>query len=215
MYSLVLMMALSSSADVPAAHGGCHGCSGCHGCYASSCHGGSGCHGCHGGMFKKKHGCHGCHGCSGGYACNGCNGGYGCTGAAYGCTGAAGYGCTGGAPVVPPPPPPKKDGEEPKKKKGGDDAPEAGAAAPATIVVSLPAEAKLSIDDRMTVSTSAVRTFATPALEAGKEYYYTLKAEVVRDGKTVTSTERVAVRAGQTSRITLDVPATTGVASAK
>jgi uncharacterized protein (TIGR03000 family) len=96
-----------------------------------------------------------------------------------------------------------------------DEAPGASNFAPATIVVSLPAEAKLIIDDRTTVSTSAVRTFATPVLEAGKEYYYTLKAEVVRDGQTVTTTERVAVRAGQTSRISLDIPATSGVASAK
>jgi len=87
--------------------------------------------------------------------------------------------------------------------------------APATLVVSLPAEAKLSIDDQATVSTSAVRTFATPALAAGMEYYYTLKAEVIRDGKTVTSTQRVVVHAGQTSRVTLDIPTAAGVVSAK
>ena len=85
----------------------------------------------------------------------------------------------------------------------------------AVIVVSLPAEAKLSIDDQPTISTSAVRTFATPALAASTEYYYTLKAEVMRDGKAVTSTQRVAVHAGQTSRVTLDIPTASGVVSAK
>jgi uncharacterized protein (TIGR03000 family) len=86
-------------------------------------------------------------------------------------------------------------------------------AAPATIVVSLPAEAKLTIDDAATQSTSATRVFASPALETGKEYYYTLKAEVVRDGKTVPVTKRIAVRAGEETRVTLDFPAATSVAA--
>jgi len=78
--------------------------------------------------------------------------------------------------------------------------------APATIVVSVPAEAKLSVDDVATQSTSATRVFASPALERGKEYYYTLKAEITRDGKSVTATKRVAVHAGEESRVSLDFP---------
>jgi len=99
-----------------------------------------------------------------------------------------------------------KKEEAPKKE-------EAGAAAPATIVVSLPANAKLLIDDRATSSTSANRTFATPALEQGKEYYYTLTAEIVRDGKNETVTQKVAVRAGEASRVNIEFPAATSVAS--
>jgi uncharacterized protein (TIGR03000 family) len=78
--------------------------------------------------------------------------------------------------------------------------------APATIVVSLPAEAKLLIDDHATTSTSTLRRFASPPLEPGKEFHYTLKAEMVRDGSTVVATKQVSVRAGQETRVTLDFP---------
>ena len=64
------------------------------------------------------------------------------------------------------------------------------------------------VDDVVTKSTSATRLFATPALETGKEFHYTLKAEIVRDGKTYTAIRRVPVRAGEETKITLD-PTTT------
>ena len=215
MYSIVLMMAMSGSADMPAAHGcngGCNGgcagsaCNGCggggHGCRGGlfgghgckGCNGGGhgcrgGCNGCHGflgGLFKG-HGCKGCNGCNGG--CNGCKGGCngGCHGAAAGCTG-----CTGGAPATPA----KKDMPEEKKKDG--------VSAPATIVVNIPADAKLSIDDNMTRSTETVRRFVTPELENGKDFYYTLKAEMVVDGQTQTSTKRILVRAGEEAQVTME-----------
>jgi uncharacterized protein (TIGR03000 family) len=77
---------------------------------------------------------------------------------------------------------------------------------PATIVVSLPADARLSIDDVTTASTSATRTFVSPVLETGHAYHYVLKAEVVRDGKTVSVEERVPVRAGEETRVSLKLP---------
>jgi uncharacterized protein (TIGR03000 family) len=46
--------------------------------------------------------------------------------------------------------------------------------------------------------------FASPALEPGKEYFYTLKADLVQDGKTVSTTKQVYVRAGDESQVTLD-----------
>jgi uncharacterized protein (TIGR03000 family) len=52
------------------------------------------------------------------------------------------------------------------------------AALPATIMVSLPADAKLTINDSPTTSTSATRTFVSPPLERGSSYIYTLRAEV-------------------------------------
>jgi uncharacterized protein (TIGR03000 family) len=76
--------------------------------------------------------------------------------------------------------------------------------APATIVVNLPADAKLLIDDVATTSTSATRVFSSPALERGKEYTYTLKAEVNKDGKTMTATKTVTVRAGEETRVTME-----------
>jgi len=85
-------------------------------------------------------------------------------------------------------------------------------AAPATIVVTLPADAKLTIDGAATRSTTGVRTFVTPALENGMEFSYTLKAEVVRDGQTFSTEQRVTVRGGAESKINLTVPMTTASA---
>jgi uncharacterized protein (TIGR03000 family) len=82
----------------------------------------------------------------------------------------------------------------------------------ATLVVSLPEDAKLMIDGEATSSTSAQRVFVSPALELGKEYEYTLKAEVLRDGKTQIATAKVTVRPGETSQVELKVPAA-GVAA--
>lgn len=81
----------------------------------------------------------------------------------------------------------------------------------ATIVVSLPANAKLTIDDEATTSTSARRVFISPDLPAGKEFHYTLKAEVLVDGKPQVVAQVVAVKAGQETQVTLSMP--TGVAS--
>ena len=78
----------------------------------------------------------------------------------------------------------------------------------ATIVVSLPADAKLIVDDTVTTSLSSTRVFTSPALEVGKEFYYTLKAELVVDGRTVTSAKRVAVRAGDETSVSFQFPET-------
>ena len=98
-----------------------------------------------------------------------------------------------------PVPPPKESGKET----------EASLPAPATIVVSLPAEARLLIDDAATTSTSELRVFASPSLEPGKDFYYTLKGEMERDGRTVTTTQYVKVRAGQETRVQLEFPVAT------
>ncbi|MBI1915967.1 MAG: TIGR03000 domain-containing protein [Planctomycetes bacterium] len=226
MYSVVLLMALSGGADTPAFGFGCKSCNsyGCWSCSSSySCGGWScgcsyscsgSCHkskGCKGGWFSRKgckgchsschschdyHGCYGgCHGCHGGYVCGGaCHGGYVCGG----CAGACHGGC--GAPVTPPP---GKIPVDPKEKKTSVEP------APATIIVNLPAEAKLTVDDNPTTSTSDRRVFVSPALDRGTDYFYTLKAEVVRDGKTETRTEKVTVRAGEETKIEINFAAPT------
>jgi uncharacterized protein (TIGR03000 family) len=79
----------------------------------------------------------------------------------------------------------------------------------ASLVVNLPENATLTVDGQATVSTSSERYFQTPALEIGKDYYYTLKAQVTRDGKVETVSRRVVVRAGKETRVQLDVPSTT------
>jgi uncharacterized protein (TIGR03000 family) len=171
--------------------GGGHGLFGGHGC----CGGGHGLFGGHG------HGCCGGSGCCGGYACSG---GYGCSGS-WGCAGsgcAGGWncgGCAGGVMYGVP-------GTEMKKEK------EEEISAPATLVVKLPADARLLIDGNVTTSTSDVRTFRTPVLPAG-EFRYTLQAEIVRDGKTLTLTKNVNVRAGAETTLTFDAAEMAAVAS--
>ncbi len=82
----------------------------------------------------------------------------------------------------------------------------------ATLIVNLPKDATLTIDGEATTSTSAQRVFVTPALEEGKEYEYTLKAKVERDGKVQVATAKVTIRPGQTSQVELKMP-TAGVAA--
>jgi uncharacterized protein (TIGR03000 family) len=227
MYTAVLMMALTAGADMPDGRrgGGCHGCrggcsGGCYGgCYGGGCYGGGGCCGCYGGGG----GCYGggCYG--GGCYGGGCyGGGYGgCYGGGYGgcygggisyggCYGGVGAGCYGGqvigGSVITPGtvvPGGEKLKKEPKEK--GDK--ETMAPAPATIVVELPADAKLLIDNEATTSTGSSRVFTSPTLNPGKEYHYTLKAELVRDGKPVKAEKVVTVKAGVITPVTLTLPA--------
>jgi uncharacterized protein (TIGR03000 family) len=68
----------------------------------------------------------------------------------------------------------------------------------ATLVVELPSDAKLFVDDKPTKSTSASRrVFQSPSLEPGNKYSYVLRAELERDGKKYRQTKTIAVRAGQ------------------
>jgi uncharacterized protein (TIGR03000 family) len=103
----------------------------------------------------------------------------------------------------------------PEKKKMPEKIPAPGTVqseAPATILVTLPAEAKLTIDGASTKSTSASRLFQSPNLRPGRDYVYTLRAEVVRDGQNVAQEQRVTVRAGEETRVPFTF-STGGVAS--
>ena len=96
-------------------------------------------------------------------------------------------------------------------------APTLAASAPApdggaTLIVTLPADATVYIDDYRTVSASAERVYHTPPLQAGKTFSYTLKAEVMRAGKVVAVSREVDVRAGQETRVRLDFPASVAAA---
>jgi uncharacterized protein (TIGR03000 family) len=192
------MMALTTGGETPefGRHGG-----GCCGCY-----GGGGCGGgCYGGHHRHHGG--GCCGCYGGYSCCGCYGGY----VSYGCCGCYGggwggcYGGGWGGGMYGPGP--GGSGSD-KGKTGGS----GEISAPATIVVSLPEDAKLTVDSYLTKSTSASRTLQTPSLPVGQTFSYTLKVEVVRNGKTVTESRDITVQAGQVTPVSFDSP-TLAVAS--
>jgi uncharacterized protein (TIGR03000 family) len=68
---------------------------------------------------------------------------------------------------------------------------------PGRITVLLPSQARLYIDGQLCPLTSDTRSFDTPALEPGRSYYYTLKATLQRDGRTVEMSKKVTVRAGK------------------
>jgi uncharacterized protein (TIGR03000 family) len=91
--------------------------------------------------------------------------------------------------------------------------PARAAGAPARIRVLLPAEATLTFDGAATHSTSAVRNFVTPPLEAGKDFYYRLRAHLVREGASVTIERRITVRAGEETVADLDLPSESGPAN--
>jgi uncharacterized protein (TIGR03000 family) len=55
----------------------------------------------------------------------------------------------------------------------------------------------LYIDGVACPLTSSTRTFETPSLQTGQRYYYILKAELVRDGQTLSEQRRVIVEAGK------------------
>ncbi len=82
--------------------------------------------------------------------------------------------------------------------------------APATIRVTLPSDAQLTINGSPTRSTSAYRVFVSPPLAAGGSFTYTFKAEFVRDGKIVNVSQEVLVRAGRETDVSLNVPAEGG-----
>jgi uncharacterized protein (TIGR03000 family) len=208
MYSVVMMMALTTGGETPDCHRGGGGCSGV---AVSSC-------GCHGGghLFGGRHGgCNGggCYG--GGYACygggyGGCyGGGYACYGGGYGgCWGSGG--CYGGAPVGMPggekikPPMDKKDGD----KKDGDkkDGTVGSIGAPARITVSMPGDARFTIDSYVSPAKSDTHVIVSAPLGAEESKTYVLKAEVYRDGKLQTIQEQVTVRSGDNVKVTLTLP---------
>jgi uncharacterized protein (TIGR03000 family) len=240
MYSVVLATMLAAGSTTPAWHHyhscyscyscysgyscyGCHGCYGCYGCY--------GCHGCYGSyrvfpIFHRSY----CHGCVS-YDCCSC---YSCSTYVYsGCCSChvcsmpvVVHGCTGcGAPRVMPVPSGngevealrmeverlKKALEETKKKKSTDE--EVSAPVSSRVTVTLPSDARLWVENTECPLTSSVRSFDTPPLNSNMKYFYNLKAEVVRDGRTVSQTQRVVITPGQEARVDFNSSGLIGTAT--
>jgi uncharacterized protein (TIGR03000 family) len=207
MYSMVLMAALTTGVDLPdRGHKG----GGCCGCYGGG----------YGGGYGMGMGYGGCMGMGGGGCMGmgmGMGGGYGgCSGMGMGmgyggCMGMGGYGMGGmmmqGAGTI------QQGGTgtggERIQKKPTERGSERGELTPntATIVVDLPADAKLLIDDTATTSTGANRVFQSPELKPGKTFHYTLTAEVVRNSKPVKIEQVIEVKAGETTPVRMTVPA--------
>lgn len=183
MYTMVLMAAMSGGADMPDCHRrrGCHGCDGGYG-------------GCHG-VVHHRGGCHGVV-----YTGSGCYG----SGVYYGSGHHGGYPYKTMPPVQKPekvPPPKKGNGGEEQIPPPNRDQDLPPPETSARLTIEVPADATVLIDERPTTTGSSQRTFATPSLEKGYRYYYTVRAEVVRNGTVFTGTQRVSFGAGDQVRV--------------
>jgi uncharacterized protein (TIGR03000 family) len=195
MYSVVLATMLTAGSAAPAfGHHGCHSCySSCHSCYSSyscyscySCYTCYGCYGGHGGLFHHNRGCY----CSSCYSsCCSCYSS--CCGGYYYSSCCGGYICCGGTVITPQvvPVPTKGEPVNPPKKEQ------------ARVTVTLPSDARLWVDSVECPLTSGVRSFNTPELVAGQRYVYNIRAEIVREGRTITETQRVVLTPGTESRV--------------
>lgn len=77
---------------------------------------------------------------------------------------------------------------------------------PATIVVTLPATAKLTVNGRATTGTGAERKLSSPPLEPGKEYEYQLEASFEQGGEPATVKKTIKIRSGEETRVSMTAP---------
>ncbi len=158
-------------------------------------------HGCCGGWHGSYCGC-GWSGCGygwGGYGCGGCAYGCGCGyGSGYGWSGYTdGSSCCGTSAAY--------SGISPATYAstgtlGGALASGASSASPDSeaviLTVSVPEDAKVTINGALTKSTGGQRRFVSYNLRPGLTYSYTVKAEIVRDGKIVPEEQTVVLTGG-------------------
>lgn len=203
MYTMVLVMAMSTPAEAPSFgwRSGCTGCTGCAGCTGSCTGWGSGrSGGIFGGLFRSGCGgcghqpiatCHGCGGCYGSQSRGGVAYGFaGCYGSCFGShTNYFSYWATPaqtryGAPAPTAEPPAVKPKAKPE------------AAKPAKVQIDLPADAVLYANGYKTQQSSASRRFTTPALIPGERYHYVFTVEATIDGTVIKEAREVEVFAG-------------------
>jgi len=192
-FSLVGIGLIGSPKPARAGYGiffqGCHHawnpCWGCHGCSGScSCYGAKNC----------SHSCYGCYSSGGCYGCHGC---YGCSGCYSSCYGYR-YAIPVEVPIDPVPIQPPMPTETTRANLRQQDA-------SADLIVRLPADARLSVDDHVMHTLGTARHLRSPQLAAGKTYQYELRAEITRDGQTTTETKLVKVIAGKLQEVTFDL----------
>jgi len=133
--------------------------------------------------------CHGCYGCYGGWSC-------------YGSPTGVGYIAVDSAaarpnsyepppafvPSVPAPPAPMVP-ETPLPKQ---------AQIRSTIIIDVPQNAKLYVDDNLMKDGPTQRIFQTPLLNPNETYYYDLRVEALINGRVSTDRQRILIRPGQT-----------------
>jgi uncharacterized protein (TIGR03000 family) len=82
------------------------------------------------------------------------------------------------------------------------------------LAVSVPQDAKIYVNGSATSSTGTDRQYVSRDLDRGFNYTYEVKAEVVRDGKTIEQVKTVNLRAGQTADLAFDFPAAAALETA-
>ena len=92
-------------------------------------------------------------------------------------------------PAVPVPPP--TTGASLDRTEGG-------------LTVSVPADAKIFVNGKATTTTGTYREYISRGLKPGYEYNYEVRAEVVRDGETVSDVKTVSLVAGRLERLAFD-----------
>ena len=157
-----------------------------------------GSHGSSGGSWGSSGGYYG--GSSGGYygGSSGGSGGYygshGSSGGSYGSSGGWGYygGGSGGS----------FGGYH--HQHGGGHASNSQDSQVARVVVKVPTEAKVYLQDQPMSLSGNVRKFVSPQLSKGREYEYTVRVELAKNGNTLSKTDKVRVKAGQNVEVTVN-----------
>jgi len=70
--------------------------------------------------------------------------------------------------------------------------------------VNVPEDAKIFVNGQATSSTGDARQYVSRDLASGYNYTYEVRAEVIRDGRTVEQVKKVDLRAGETAKVAFD-----------
>lgn len=182
-------------------------------------------HGC-----KCKSGCCCCSECCPSMSCCGMNGGASFVNGGTSVGNGSGCGCSGAvldsspvqgvdrptpAPARTPPPAPIPVPRKPTVPSSTSIEPARGGLV--VLTVSVPYDAKVTINGKPTKSTGNSRQFFCDGLLPGYTYTFEVKAEVVRNGKAVTEMQTVSPTAGEEGRVALrfNIPGIEGLAAAK
>lgn len=73
------------------------------------------------------------------------------------------------------------------------------------LIVEVPTDAKIYVNGRLTSTPGEVREYVSRNLAHGYNYAYEVRAEVQRDGQTITDTKRVDLRAGESTKLAFNL----------
>jgi uncharacterized protein (TIGR03000 family) len=85
----------------------------------------------------------------------------------------------------------------------------------AKILIDVPPQARLYVDNKLMPMRSGQRTFLSPPLEPGSSYYYDVKIVTLQDGREQIFSDRVVIRRGDVVAASVRPGGGIAVASAK